>query len=343
MTMNRRRFLQSCAALAVFYYLPAFSREKIAEALFGQLPTAENLQRVISAGPPADLLLFALAPEKMVGFASISLNKGKTELFSEQWLSLPIYGRLAGRGSTLSLEQLMAYHPDLIIDTGNLDETYRSQAEKVSKQTGVPYLLMEGGLADAPQQLRQLGKILNVHQQAEKLSALAERYLKNAQLFAQSRQQNPLSFYLARGAKGLQTGTKGSIHTEAIEMLGLRNVVDIKGFHGLTDVSMEQLYQWEPDIIITQYDEAVELMTTSPLWEGLSAITSNNLFVFSGMPFGWLDGPPGINRLLGMRRLQSHFDKSVEETIKQDILQFFELFYHSPLSPQQVDMLMEMS
>ena len=126
-------------------------------------------------------------------------------------------------------------------------------------------------------------------------------------------------------------------------MLGLRNVVDIKGFHGLTDVSMEQLYQWEPDIIITQYDEAVELMTTSPLWEGLSAITSNNLFVFSGMPFGWLDGPPGINRLLGMRRLQSHFDKCVEETIKQDILQFFELFYHSPLSPQQVDMLMEMS
>ncbi|HHR6079672.1 TPA: ABC transporter substrate-binding protein [Providencia alcalifaciens] len=343
MAMNRRHFIQSCAVLAAFYSLPAFSRSPVAEALFGNLPTNGNIQKVITAGPPADLLMFALAPEKMVGFASINLKKGNSELFAPQWMNLPVYGRLAGRGSTLSLEQLLAYHPDLILDTGNIDETYRSQAEKVSKQTGIPYLLMDGKLIDAPQQLRQLGRLLNVNSQAEKLSMVAERYLSNAQQFALTQQQKPLSFYLARGAKGLQTGTKGSIHTEAIEILGFRNVVDIDGFHGLTDVSMEQLYQWEPDIIITQYDESVELITTSPLWAGLKAVSSKNLFVFSGMPFGWLDGPPGINRLLGMRRLQSHFDKAVEETITHDLRQFFELFYHSSLTQEQVDLLMERS
>ncbi|MBG5884334.1 ABC transporter substrate-binding protein [Providencia alcalifaciens] len=343
MAMNRRHFIQSCAVLAAYYSLPAFSRSPVAEALFGTLPANGNIQKVITAGPPADLLVFALAPEKMVGFASINLKKGNSELFAPQWMNLPVYGRLAGRGSTLSLEQLLAYHPDLILDTGNIDETYRSQAEKVAKQTGIPYLLMDGKLIDAPQQLRQLGRLLNVNQQAEKLSMVAERYLSNAQQFALTQQQKPLSFYLARGAKGLQTGTKGSIHTEAIEMLGFRNVVDIDGFHGLTDVSMEQLYQWEPDIIITQYDESVELITHSPLWAGLKAISSNNLFVFSGMPFGWLDGPPGINRLLGMRRLQSHFDKAVEETMTHDLRQFFELFYHSSLTQEQVDLLMERS
>lgn len=343
MGMNRRHFIQSCTVLAAFYSLPAFSRSPVAEALFGTLPANGNIQKVITAGPPADLLMFALAPENMVGFAAINLKKGNSELFAPQWMNLPVYGRLAGRGSTLSLEQLLAYHPDLILDTGNIDETYRSQAEKVAKQTGIPYLLMDGKLIDAPQQLRQLGRLLNANQQAEKLSMIAERYLSNAQQFALIQQQKPLSFYLARGAKGLQTGTKGSIHTEAIEMLGFRNVVGIDGFHGLTDVSMEQLYQWEPDIIITQYDESVELITRSPLWAGLKAVSSNNFFVFSGMPFGWLDGPPGINRLLGMRRLQSHFDKAVEETITHDLRQFFELFYHSSLTQEQVDLLMERS
>ncbi|HEP0304873.1 TPA: ABC transporter substrate-binding protein [Providencia rettgeri] len=345
MAINRRQFLKSSAALAIFYSLPSFAQTRLAveAAIFGKLPAPENIHRVISSGPPSDLLMFTLAPEKMVGFASISLKKGQTGLFAPQWLELPVYGRLAGRGSTLSLEQLLSYSPDLIIDTGNIDETYRSQAEKVAKQTHVPYLLIAGGLKDSPQQLTQLGEILGVIPQAQTLSQLAQRYINDATLFANQNQQKSLSFYLARGAKGLETGAKGSIHTEAIEMLGLRNVVDIPNFHGLTTVSMEQLYQWNPDIIITQYDESIELMTNSALWRGLDAIANNQLLLFSGMPFGWLDGPPGVNRLLGMRRLQSHFDKNIAANIKHDIAEFFTHFYHSSLTAQQVDLLMEKS
>ncbi|EJD6368067.1 ABC transporter substrate-binding protein [Providencia rettgeri] len=345
MAINRRHFIKLSAVLATFYSLPSFAqtRYKVEQALFGKLPAPNNIQRVISSGPPSDLLLFALVPEKMVGFASISLKKGQTGFFAPQWFELPVYGRLAGRGSTLSLEQLLSYNPDLIIDTGNIDETYRSQGEKVAKQTNIPYLLISGGLQNSPQQLTQLGEILGAIPQAQKLSHLAQRYLDDAISFASKNRQKPLSFYLARGAKGLETGAKGSIHTEAIEMLGLHNVVDIPNFHGLTTVSMEQLYQWNPDIIITQYEEAIGFMTTSPLWKGLNAIKNNKLLIFSGMPFGWLDGPPGINRLLGMRRLQSHFDKNIAIHIKSDITKYFELFYHSSLTPEQVDLLIEKS
>ena len=345
MAINRRHFIKSCATLMAFYSMPSFAqtRQKVEEALFGLLPAPEKIQHIISSGPPSDLLLFALAPEKMVGFASISLKKGNSGLFSSQWLALPVYGRLAGRGSTLSLEQLLSYNPELIIDTGNIDDTYRSQAEKVAKQTGVPYLLIAGGLKDAPQQLQQLGKTLGVSPQAEKLSTLAQRYLTDAVQFSNTQQEKPLSFYLARGAKGLETGVRGSIHTEAIEMLGFRNVAEVPNFHGLTQVSMEQLYEWNPDIIITQYGESVEFISTSALWKGLNAINNNKLFVFGGMPFGWLDGPPGVNRLLGMRRLQSHFDAQVAATIRQDIAEFFTLFYHSPITSAQIDTLMEKS
>ncbi|EPL3992381.1 ABC transporter substrate-binding protein [Providencia stuartii] len=341
MGINRRLFIQSCAALAALAYLPAYGR--IEQALFGVLPQPNKIQRVMSSGPPADLLLFALAPEKMVGFSSIHLQKEHDELFAQQWRDLPIYGRLAGRGSTLSLEKLLDYNPQLIIDTGNIDDTYRSQAAKLAKQTGIAYLLIAGGLQDSAQQLLQLGETLNVPQQAQTLSTLAKHYLQDAKQFAIQHHANAPSFYLARGAKGLQTGTRGSIHTEAIEILGFRNVADIPNFRGLTEVSMEQLYDWNPDIIITQYQEAEEFIRQSALWKGLTAVATNQLLTFGGMPFGWLDGPPGINRLLGMRRLQSHFDQQIEPTIRDDIKQFFHLFYHSSVTDTQIDRLMELS
>nr|WP_308227258.1 ABC transporter substrate-binding protein [Providencia vermicola] len=345
MGINRRQFIKSCAAFMALYYFPAYGKRNnhVEQALFGVIPQPSKIQRVISAGPPSDLLLFALAPEKMVGFSSINLQKGHSHLFAKQWRNLPIYGRLAGRGSTLSLEKLIDYNPELIIDTGNIDDTYRSQAEKIAKQTGIPYLLIAGGLHDSPQQLRQLGELLEVQQPAKQLSEVAQHYLQDAKTFAEKYHANAPSFYLARGAKGLQTGTKGSIHTEAIEILGLRNVVDIPNFKGLTEVSMEQLYDWNPDIIITQYPEAAEFIRHSTLWKGLHAVSSEHLLTFGGLPFGWIDGPPGINRLLGMRRLQSHFDQHVESIIGDDIKQFFHLFYHSPLTDAQINKLLEMS
>ena len=84
MAINRRQFLKSSAALAIFYSLPSVAQTRLAveAAIFGKLPAPENIHRVISSGPPSDLLMFALAPEKMVGFASISLKKGQTGLFS---------------------------------------------------------------------------------------------------------------------------------------------------------------------------------------------------------------------------------------------------------------------
>ncbi|SUC77988.1 Uncharacterised protein [Providencia stuartii] len=50
---------------------------------------------------------------------------------------------------------------------------------------------------------------------------------------------------------------------------------------------MEQLYDWNPDIIITQYQEAEEFIRQSALWKGLTAVATNQLLTFGGMPF-WL-------------------------------------------------------
>lgn len=83
-------------------------------------------QLVVSAGAPADMLLLAVAPEKVVGFSSFDFSRQTAIPFHDDIRSLPKLGRLAGRASTLSLEALLALKPDLVIDCGNADETWLS-------------------------------------------------------------------------------------------------------------------------------------------------------------------------------------------------------------------------
>jgi iron complex transport system substrate-binding protein len=61
---------------------------------------------------------------------------------------LPELGRLTGRGNTLNLERLVADKPDLIVDFGTINDTYRSLADRVQAQTRIPYPFIDGRFRD---------------------------------------------------------------------------------------------------------------------------------------------------------------------------------------------------
>ncbi|MBA1849599.1 iron ABC transporter substrate-binding protein, partial [Escherichia coli] len=45
-----------------------------------------------------------------------------------------------------------------------------------------------------------------------------------------------------------------------------------------------------------------------------------------------LDAPPGINRLLGLRRLHAWLDPAINCQFKSDMQHYAQLFWHCPLS-----------
>lgn len=81
----------------------------------------------------------------------------------------------------------------------------------------------------------------------------------------------------------------------------------------------------------------------SPIWQNIQAVKQQQVLLFTGLPFGWLDGPPGINRLIGMRRLQSHFDSRIKEIALYDLQHYFSHFYHTQLSTEQCQQLLRSS
>ena len=333
--LTRRLFLQALSSAFLLQISPVRAEER-ASGLFpiGKIPGPEQILRVVSAGAPADLLLLAAAPEKMVGFSSFDFSLRAGGIVPDKIRRLKKIGRLAGRASTLSLESLMALKPDLVIDCGYSDETWLSQARRVNAQTQIPWLLIDGTLRDSPQQLMAVGQALNTEFRTTPQAVLARQFIGEALVFSRTPAAG-ISFYAARGARGLETGLQGSLHTEAAELLGLRNVAKIPGRSGLALVSMENLLQWQPDIILVQDATTVQHLRQDPIWRGVNAVAQNRILFLSGLPFGWLDAPPGINRLLGLRRLHAWLDADIQRGFKEEMGRFADLFWHQPLSDAQ--------
>ncbi|KOE60263.1 ABC transporter substrate-binding protein, partial [Aggregatibacter actinomycetemcomitans] len=116
----------------------------------------------------------------------------------------------------------------------------------------------------------------------------------------------------------------------------------VEGEHkGLTQVSMEQLLLWNPDIILTQYAEFFQTIKDNPQWQQLSAVKNQRVFFIPNQPFGWLDSPPGLNRLLGVRWLQHLLSNKPMDDFAPEVQRFYKLFYHIDLSKAQAEQLLQ--
>jgi len=330
--MKRRELLQGLLAGA--FLLTPLARV-VAKTLLehnGTLPAPAAIERVFAAGPPAAVFLYVLVPEKLLGWP-MHLAPAHLAFIHPEQQYLPFVGRLAGRGSTVSLERLLLLAPDVIVDLGNAGATQRSAAQRLTQQTGIATVQIEGLLAQTPQQLRQAGALLGASQRAEELALYSEQLLARALRFADKHAQKPPKLYFARSYDGLETGLAGSIHSEVLELLGCENVAKQSGHTGIGQVSLEQLLNWQPDYLLTQDPEFVELATTASAWQSLSAVQTGRVYCAPKLPFGWLDGPPGVNRLLGVLWLMALLEGRLDgPQLKQEVAEFFSLFYRSPNS-----------
>ena len=108
---------------------------------------------------------------------------------------------------------------------------------------------------------------------------------------------------LRPGPEGLDTGLKGSINVEILDLVGARNVAEGAGAGGLATVSAEQVLAWNPDVVLTLDPGFYASVGKSPLWRQVKAVREGRVYLAPSLPFGWFDQPPGLNRLIGVRWL----------------------------------------
>jgi iron complex transport system substrate-binding protein len=234
----------------------------------------------------------------------------------------------------------MAAKPDLVVDIGSTSPTYVSVAERVQQQTGIPYLLFDGKLADSPRLLRELGRAIGVASEGDGLASFVESSMTSiaARIATIPQERRPRVFY-ARGASGLATAPRGSLQAEVFDLAGARNVAEPPpGFPGnLFNVSLEQVLLWQPDVIVTIDPAFARSVRGRPEWQSVPAVKNDRIYVAPELPFGWIDAPPAVNRLLGLEWLVRILHPTVfPEPLGPRIVEFHRRFYHRMPTDAQV-------
>lgn len=304
-----------------------------------------KVSRIYAAGPPASVLVYVVAPDTLIGWPR-ALRQNELPYIAEAYRDLPEVGRLTGRGGTANLEVVIREKPDLIVDFGSVRDTYISLANSVQAQTGIPYILIDGRFEATPAALRLLGKALGREERAEAQAQYAEGLFAEleAKLKNVPKEKRP-KVYLARGPDGLESGSIGSINTEILERAGGQNVVgEVPGRRGLVQMTMEQILVADPEIIVTWDRNFFDSVWNDPLWAQVSAVRNKRVHLSPVLPFGWIDRPPSLNRLIGLKWMAHLFHPELFPfDLAAETRAFYELFYHVKLDDKALNGLLEQS
>ena len=304
MASNSRDMRISRRTAAVSVFAPLFANgarasEAIADGAGRRVTPPRRVARVFPAGPPAAILLYTLAPDLLLGWPRANRAE-EIEFLRPDVGARPELGRITGRGNTANLEHVLALKPDLILDVGSTRQTFVELADRVQAQTGIPYALLDGRFSAAVETYRLLGELTGQQERAGLLARWCERALSTVRSrIADIAPSARPRVYYARGPRGLETGLAGSINVETIEFLGARNVAgETQG--GLANVSLEQVLAWNPEIIVTIDREFAANVRHAPGWAGVAAVRNNRIHLSPKLPFGWVDFPPSVNRMIGL-------------------------------------------
>jgi iron complex transport system substrate-binding protein len=329
-------------ALAAFLLIVAAAEaadtRPITDSAGRRVEVPRRVERVYAAGGPASIFLYTLAPERMLGW-NRPLTPDERPFVPARYADLPALGRLTGRGNTANVETVLAVKPDVILDYGALTATYVSLADRTQQQAGVPYLLFDGSLSAIPAVYTMLGELVSVPDRGRELARYAERlFAETDRRVARVPAAKRPSVYYARGPKGLETAARGSINVESIERLGARNVAENLGRGGVAAVSPEQVLAWDPEIVIAMDPAFVAAVRTDPVWKGARAVREGRVFLVPQAPFPWIDFPPSVNRLIGLRWLgRIFYPELFPEDLRRETRAFYTLFYHQAPTEAQLD------
>ena len=296
----------------------------------------DKVTRVYPAGPPAAVELYTLAPDLLIGWLE-PLSSEAREFLLPDIAARPQIPRLTGHGN-VNLEALKSAKPDVIVDIGTVTADFKSLAEKVQQDSGIPYVLLDGHLDRVGATYRALGQLLGRADDAERLASAAELTIaivtkRSAAVPSEARPR----VYYARDNSGLQTGFGGSMISEPIEFVGARNVAaDLRGSHGVATV--EQVRAWDPEIIIAGDADFAASVRNDPAWASIAAVKNGRVHLAPRLPFGWVDYPPAVNRLIGLWWLGKIFyPQSFPEDIKALARDFYTAFYRVTPTAAQID------
>ncbi len=308
------------------------------------IPTAGELKKVYYTSPLAQIYVFSLNPDVMGGTCA-KYNSDQLEFLPENMADLKSMGSLSN-GGQIDQEQLMQEGIQVVFSVSGveLSASNISDAEKLQGNTGIPAVLVDGSFTNIKEAYRFLGDILGCESRGNEISAYLDRvYNDVTAAVGDIPTDQKRRLYYAEGTFGTSTEPESSQHAKAFEVAGAYNVADVAAStasFGMSNVSLEQIIQWNPEIVISWDEEtrggAVNHIKTSKDWASIDAVKNDRVYAMPNLPFAWCDRPNGVQRWLGIQWLANlmypdRYDVDMVEEAKY----FYNLVYHIEIDDDQ--------
>lgn len=298
-----------------------------------------NVEKVAISGPLAQIVVFALAPDKLVGIAN-AWDESAAEFLDTRYYDLPLLGQLYGGKGEMNLETLLAAAPDVVIDVGEPKGSIAEDMDGLQEQTGIPFVHIDAYLASMDDTYAMLGDLLAMPNEAQGLADYCRFAYDRAVEIANSVEKANI-LYIA-GDEGLNVIAQGSYHAEVIDMLANNlAVVDEPSGKGTgNEVDMEQILSWNPDVILFAPGSIYDTVADNENWQTLTAIKNGAYYEVPMGPYNWMGFPPSVQRLLGMMWMTTVlYPDAVDYDLYTEVGSYFQMFYHCELTRAQYDAL----
>jgi iron complex transport system substrate-binding protein len=134
------------------------------------------------------------------------------------------------------------------------------------------------------------------------------------------------------------------VHSQVIELCGGVNVADcpLTPGIGMTEVSMEQIIEWQPEVIITSNAQFYSSVYSDSLWTDVDAVKNERVYLVPTNPFCWIDRPPGPHVILGTAwTAKSLYPELFEDMDMEQLTRdFYSQFFHYELTDGELNNLL---
>ena len=310
-------------AVALLFGLGAFPQGKlvVTDQAGNHVEIETPVKRVVSLYGVATMYFYALGvQDRLVLGTYAGLRPG-----SPSWEALgTIDPDLPHKYSRqkLSLEEVLAHHPDLVLAGPTL---HRQDAELLAK-FGVPVVLLHAeGVKEVEEATALLGEVFGVQERAARLIAyFRDNVQRVRELLGDPQREAPRVLFV--GTHPLRVASGQMYQTELISLAGGRSVSEDLQYRW-PNVDIEKVLLWDPEVIfIAPYGKVTpEDLLNDPLWHGISAVRSRRVHKMPRVFAPW--DIPTPESFLGLLWMAAKLHPDIGIDVVAEAKAFYREFY----------------
>lgn len=305
----------------------------------------QPVNTVMAIHPIFTMLALRLAPEKVISVDKIFTQQyldenGKIALLTNLGLdrikTLPMTNTFM---QGIDAEQVLNLNPDIIV---TLDKD--TKAKELQAETKKPLLIVsKNTLENYSKSFRILGIVLGNSVEAGQLADYWDGILSSisAKTDPIAAEDRPNVYHCASGSIYATVG-KDTIMASVVRLAGGNNLGDeiSDGTNSLNEsieVSMEQILNWNPDVVVANTSAQYDEIMGSPDWKAVNAVKNGK--VYCQLKYGQIDGLTSLPGLIWYHTiLTDPDDQSAMDAYYKEAQRFFKLFFKYDISVDELKM-----